>query len=129
MALKDQNLVFREGAADITVTTSTRSTALRIRSGFRNVMLGIELRYYNVYTGTGTGTVTFNVQRSADNSTWYTAFPFLPAVTSPNGSANKVAGRLWAQLAVSDEYIAIESSATGTGPNYNYDAWVTLVRP
>lgn len=130
MALKDNNLVFREGAAAITTVASTRSTALRVKQGMRNCPMVVEIRYYDAYTATGTGPLLFTLQKSTDNATFSNLSSSLPGITMGVLIANKVSGLIRIPVVLYEEYVAVESSiTTATGPNYNYDAFLVLVRP
>lgn len=114
-----------------TITDSANSTGLDIGlGGTLRRQLFARCLYSAAYAGTGGQVITFKIQHSSDNGTWYDhASGALNALTLPTGVGNALSGEFFIPVATDLRYIrlVVTFSASTNTPTVTREAHLVQV--
>jgi len=125
MAIRDTNLVLQ---ASTTITATTNSTGLDLKQT-PNQGLVAQVNYTAAANASGSNTVTFSVEHSDDNSTWFALSSGASDVITLSTTAQ--AGEQFIPFRTNKRYVRLVSTVAGAGtsPTITRSASVVLSRP
>jgi hypothetical protein len=125
MAIQDSNLVL---AASATITASANSTGIDLKGTVRHGLYA-QIDYSAATNASGSNSVTFSVEHSDDNSTYYALSSGASAIVTLSTTAQ--AGEIHISFETDKRYVRLVSTFAGAGttPTITRGAWVTLSRP
>lgn len=123
----DANLALQ---ASVTKTATFNGAGLNLPGGTPRRGLKARVIYSAATNASGANAVTFSVDVSPDNSTWYSG-EFQGVDTAVNLSTTAQAGEIYIPFETSQPYVRLSAtfSGAGTTPTITYQGDVTLGRP
>jgi hypothetical protein len=125
MAIRDSNLVLQ---ASTTITATTNSTGVDLKGTPRRG-LKAQINYTAAANASGSNTVTFSVEHSDDNSTYYAMSSGAADVITLSTTAQ--AGEQFIPFETSKRYVRLVSTVAGAGtsPTITRQGAIVLSRP
>lgn len=123
----DANLAVQ---ASVTKTATFNGAAVDLTTGTPRRGLKMRIIYSAASNASGSNTVTFSVDVSSDNSTWYTA-EFQGVAEALTLSTTAQSGEIYLPFETSKRYVRLTCTITGSGstPTITYQGDITLTRP
>jgi hypothetical protein len=121
----DANLALQ---ASVTKTATFNSTGVDLATGTPRRGLKARIIYSAASTSSGSGSLTFRITESSDNSTFTGIYQTTDATVTLSTTA--AASEIYIPFETSKRYVRLELSAiTGTGATVTYFADITTARP
>lgn len=112
----------------VTKTGTFSSTGVDLVTGTPRRGLKARIVYKNASTSSGTGSLTFRITESSDNSTFTGIYQTTEATVTLSTTA--ASGEIFIPFETSKRYVRLELSAiSGTGATVDYFADIALARP
>jgi len=122
--MTDNNAILQ---ASVTKTSTFNGAALDTGEGTPRRGIPVRVIYSAATNASGSNSVTFTVDVSADNSTWYTRVEFNPIALSTTAQS----GELNATIETESRYIRLSAVFAGAGstPTITYQGDLTMSKP
>ena len=115
--------------ASVTKTASFNSAGVDLKTGTPRRGLKAVVRYSAANHASGTGTFTFSMEHSDDNTTFYATGSGAADVITLTTTAQ--AGEIFIPFETSKRYVRLVETlgAGSTTPTITYEGWIVLGRP
>lgn len=116
--------------ASVTKTATFNGAAVNLPGGTPRRGLKARVIYSAASNASGANAVTFSVDVSPDNVTWYTG-EFQGVDTAVNLSTTAQSGEIFIPFETSQPYVRLSATITGAGstPTITYQGDIVLARP